>query len=64
MKGGNIFRTFAEDRHPYQGPSIWPNAKRKPYKGCIDVRDKDERGKLRQFLLEAQENRKKKMKTE
>ena len=63
LKDGNIFRTFAEDRHPYQGPSIWPHAKRKPYKGCIDVRDKDERGKLREFLLDAQENLKKKMKT-
>jgi len=64
FRDGNIFRTFAEERHPYQGPSIWPHAKRKPCHGCIDMRDKDERGKLREFLLKAQENLKKKLKTE
>lgn len=54
-RDGNILATGAEKRHPYRGPQVWPSAKRKPSKGCIDLRDKDEVGKLREFLAGCQE---------
>lgn len=64
LKDGNIFRTFAETRFPYQGPAVWQKAKRKPAKGLVDLKDKDERSKLREFFIGAvQENLNKKAKT-
>lgn len=55
VSDGNIFKTNGEIEHPYRGPNVWPAAKRKPSKGCIDVRDKDERGKLFEFIAGCQE---------
>ena len=64
LRDGNIFRTFAEDRHPYRPPPICPHVKRKPAKRCIGMRSPDECSKLRELLLGAQENLKKKMKAQ
>lgn len=53
---GNIKKTNGEALHPYRGPEVWLTAKKRAAKGCIDLRDKDDVGKLRRFLLQAQVN--------
>jgi hypothetical protein len=47
---GEILATGAEKRFPYRGPQGWLNGKRKASQGCLDVRDKDDVGKLFEFL--------------
>ena len=64
LADGNIFKTNGEKEHPYRGPNVWPAAKRKPSKGCIDMRDKDERGKLLEFISGCQQRLSKRAKTD
>lgn len=63
-KDGNIFKTNGENEHPYRGPEVWPAAKRKPYNGAIDMRDKDERAKLFEFIAGCQKRLAKRVKTD
>ena len=62
--GGKIFKTNGETEHPYLGPMVWPQAKRKPSKAVIDMRDKDERGKLMEFMVDCQERLAKRVKND
>lgn len=57
FRDGEILDTGAEKRFPYQGPSAF---KKKPTKACIDLRDKDEVGNLRDFLVTSIANMKRK----
>ena len=51
---GLIYETGAEKLHPYRDPSVWrKKRKRTASQGCIDLSDKDENGRLREFLLGA-----------
>jgi hypothetical protein len=52
---GQILATGAEKRFPYRGPEVWLSGKRKASKGCVDLRDKDDVGKLMDFVRGCQE---------
>ena len=56
-KDGNIFPTGAELKYPWRGAGVWDKSrKRKASTACIDLKDKDDVGKLRDFLIESQAN--------
>lgn len=47
---GEILATGAEKRFPSRGPQVWLKGKRKASNGCLPLRDKDNVGKLYEFL--------------
>lgn len=49
-RDGNIKKTKGEELHPYN-PGVWRARKKRPAKGCIDLNDPDEVGKMREFML-------------
>jgi hypothetical protein len=56
-RAGNIFPTGAELKYPWRGAGVWDKGrKRKASTACIDLKDKDDVGKLRAFLLNAKAN--------